>query len=1045
MRRALAALGMLMMVAGPAFAARRLSADELGEMVAAAQAQHRSDAALAQDLYAVELSARVDDAVVERLMAGLGPEAKRALRAVADEAVFLDPQPGAMAGRPAPDVTAQRAMLAQTIHYVARTLHGLPNFLATRETDSYDDAAHTEQVGAWPARNGFRYRQSYEAPIAYRDGRELDDAAKAIEAKRAGAKRVRVVEKPAGLTSWGEFGPVLEIVLLDAAKGRLGWSHWEERDGKPVAVFQFSIPQSVSHYNVGYEERQQAGSVGASFGTVPGGANNMRQHDQSLSQVRVVAAYHGTLTIDPGPGPEMGAVLRVVIEADMPATAALQKAAMMVEYGPMRIGEDERICPVRSVTVSEVRDLYQPSPTAATENVVDHQLNDVRFSGYRRFGSEATLVMKADAGAGQEPKAGVGEPGGQAADSAGEAATAASGSAAVSEPAVAGAAAGGPVVAPAAAATASAVSDEEVIVRDVAEMPGMSGAEEAAKTTNSAADRGFTLQVETRLVDMGVVAVDKHGKPVTDLKPEEIAVYDNGRKQKVAAFHHADAAAGVETAGRQPAVEEGTYTNGAAGAGADADMPDLMVVLIDESHLPFNDLNRARSEVEKYLEGARVGSRLALYALGEHGFRALVEVTTDRAAVEARLKSWMPDAAGTALAQEQDVRNRQQFDYVRRASDLQYVNGNHEDSADAGGDVGADPQLRKMGDDPLGRALLSLTALARHFAPVAGHKTLVWISGDSALVDWRDQTVRVERAVEDQTAAIHHTMDALNEAHMALYAVDASIESVGAAGVDPSLANPDVELAPTATETSAPGYGRSRATTAGRTTAALQQDSRGIQGPVRELAEATGGRAFNKGSDLTATLKTIAQEETALYEIGFHPDTTADGKFHTLRLEVVDRKDVRLRYRTGYLYNAEAGTAKERLQRAVWSPQDLGGLTLRAEAVHGDPTVNGDSRVRLRIGFAGLALEEKDGRWTDDLYIFLAQRDDAQQKARVTGDTLRLSLKQATYETGMPAGIPYQHEVVVKGGARDSVRVIVVDGNSGRMGSVTIPAGAFVE
>ncbi|HEY9126505.1 MAG TPA: hypothetical protein VIM62_05220, partial [Acidobacteriaceae bacterium] len=260
------------------------------------------------------------------------------------------------------------------------------------------------------------------------------------------------------------------------------------------------------------------------------------------------------------------------------------------------------------------------------------------------------------------------------------------------------------------------------------------------------------------------------------------------------------------------------------------------------------------------------------------------------------------------------------------------------------------------------------------------------------------------------------------------------------------LANPDVELAPTATESSRPGAARSRATTAGRMSAALQQDSRGIQGPVRDLAESTGGRAFNKGLDLTATLKEIAQEETALYEIGFHPDTPADGKFHALRLEVEGRKDLRLRYRKGYLYNDETGSTKERFQRAVWNPQDLGGVTLRAEAIHGDPAVNGDSLVRLRIGFTGLGLQQRGDRWTDDLYIFLAQRDDAAQKAQVTGDTLRLSLKQETYATGMPTGIPYQHEVLMKGGpAGGSVRVIVVDANSGKMGSVTIPAGAFVE
>ena len=66
-----------------------------------------------------------------------------------------------------------------------------------------------------------------------------------------------------------------------------------------------------------------------------------------------------------------------------------------------------------------------------------------------------------------------------------------------------------------------------------------------------------------------------------------------------------------------------------------------------------------------------------------------------------------------------------------------------------------------------------MVTVAHHFAPVQGHKSLVWISGDSVLVNWDDQTVSMERRVKEIGAAINRTKEALNEAHMALYAVDA--------------------------------------------------------------------------------------------------------------------------------------------------------------------------------------------------------------------------------------------------------------------------------
>ncbi|HTJ29652.1 MAG TPA: VWA domain-containing protein, partial [Acidobacteriaceae bacterium] len=639
MRRRMALFGVLGMLAVPCLARRTMTLEQLQKMLAGAEAQHRSDAALATQVYEVELNARLDEVALAPLLAeSPGPLTKRALRAVADEAEFLPTAASQISTRPAPEIAVQRQMMSQTVHYAARTLHELPNFLATRQTDSYDDAPRAAMVGGWPVRDSFQYRQSYAVPITYRDGHEINAAASGKLEKAAAKKAHKATEQDAELTSWGEFGPVLEIVLLDASKGKLGWSHWEERDGKPVAVFHFSIPQAVSHYNVRYDERLSP--------------NEERAKGKQI--VHIAAPYHGELAVDP----ETGAVQRVAIEAEMPASAAQSKAGMMVEYAPVRMGDTTCMCPAHSVVIAEIQDLYQPNGRSAIERIVDRMVNDVRYTNYRRFGSDVQLVMRADAGtqaapapasAKTEDEAAAAPP---AAESAPGVAQGGGSSVVAAAPAVAA------VEAPAAVAPAPAESDEEAIVRDVAEMPGMSAGDDAAKPSSG----GFTLQVETRLVDMGVVVTDKHGKPVTDLRPEEIAIYDNGRLQKVAAFHHGDAAAVIP---EQPAAEEGSYTNDRLGAAQAEGLPELMVLLVDEGHLPFNDLNRARGEVEKFLESAKPGSRLALYAVGEHGFHALQDVTTDRALVEAKLKAWRPNAAEVSLAQEQEVRNRQQFDYVR--------------------------------------------------------------------------------------------------------------------------------------------------------------------------------------------------------------------------------------------------------------------------------------------------------------------------------------------------------------------------------------------
>jgi Ca-activated chloride channel family protein len=62
----------------------------------------------------------------------------------------------------------------------------------------------------------------------------------------------------------------------------------------------------------------------------------------------------------------------------------------------------------------------------------------------------------------------------------------------------------------------------------------------APANTGSTRDSGFSLKVTSRLVDVGVVAFDKKGHPVTDLKAEDFEITEDGRKQTVRYFSAGD-------------------------------------------------------------------------------------------------------------------------------------------------------------------------------------------------------------------------------------------------------------------------------------------------------------------------------------------------------------------------------------------------------------------------------------------------------------------------------------------------------------------------
>ena len=93
----------------------------------------------------------------------------------------------------------------------------------------------------------------------------------------AGKEQPASILSTRGLSSFGEFGPILSTVLIDLPQGKLAWSHWEQHDATRVAVFGFSVPKAASHYEV-------------RFCCVSG------------DQFRQFSAYHGEITIDPDDG-----------------------------------------------------------------------------------------------------------------------------------------------------------------------------------------------------------------------------------------------------------------------------------------------------------------------------------------------------------------------------------------------------------------------------------------------------------------------------------------------------------------------------------------------------------------------------------------------------------------------------------------------------------------------------------------------------------------------------------------------------------------------
>jgi len=380
MRSSLIALALFNAFSLSALAAKPMTVEQLQASMAAAQAEHRTDDAQLKQLADIRLTARLTGFDLQQMAAlSPGPATTQALYAIADASAFLDPPASEIPDKPAPTPSEQSAMFAQTLHYAVHVLPTLPNLLAIRSTQHYVDSLRgLEFVSA--QRGELYWIGNHQAPVAFRDGRETDDpattaASEGAEKKNhtAGTRESGAPDPVGGLSSWGEFGPILKVVLGDSIKGKLSWARWELENGKPVAVFHFAVDRSLSHYGISYccEITAEATSAGLSKVKRP----------VLLRQV----GYHGNLEVEP----ETGAILRVVIEAELRPEDSIQRSSMMVEYGPVKIGDSVSICPVHSVSITASRAEYESH--GEMDSFTRMLLNDVRFTDYHRFGSESTL------------------------------------------------------------------------------------------------------------------------------------------------------------------------------------------------------------------------------------------------------------------------------------------------------------------------------------------------------------------------------------------------------------------------------------------------------------------------------------------------------------------------------------------------------------------------------------------------------------------------------------------------------------------------------
>jgi VWFA-related protein len=514
----------------------------------------------------------------------------------------------------------------------------------------------------------------------------------------------------------------------------------------------------------------------------------------------------------------------------------------------------------------------------------------------------------------------------------------------------------------------------------------------ASAASPDAPARPSASQVTSRIVEVSVVAGDKQGRPVVDLKAEELVVLDGGRPEQIVSF---SAQALPATAAAAPVgLPPGTFTNRLERLAGDP--ASVTAILFDGLNTPMARQSYARQQVLAFLKQVEPGQPIALYTLGR-GLSVLHDVTIEpqplvralqeyRGELSAEPRAPRLDTAGTGLERFGSWLDELETDLIEHYA-----------------------------KDRALRTLRTLVAIAEHLERVPGRKNLVWVSGSFPVWIGRDRVPlpgRPDPREQSLWPEIERAARALNRANLAVYPVDAR-GLMAPAEYEPERASISSEM---------PLANRSGFTA------------------METLAERTGGEAFYNDNDLGRAFRRATEDSRLAYRLGYQPSHEEwNGKFREIRIEV-KRPGVRLRHRRGYFAQPDEPTddwyRRGVLGAAMWNPVDATrlGLTVRTF-----PSARDSLDLEIRIDARDVSLQRVGDGWQGRLDVWLVQLGPGDALLDTVSHVAGLNLDRVTYEQLRQSGELPLTERLNRDPKAVVLRALVRDVASGALGSVSIP------
>lgn len=536
------------------------------------------------------------------------------------------------------------------------------------------------------------------------------------------------------------------------------------------------------------------------------------------------------------------------------------------------------------------------------------------------------------------------------------------------------------------------------------------------------------VKITTNLIQVDVTVTDSKGKVVTDLKPEDFEIYENGEKQKIANFSF------ISSVQQPPETKEQKEQKAAKDAiplPTTAIRPEkvrrTVALVVDDLSLSFESTYQVRRALKKFVDEQMLDGDLVAIIRTGAGMGALQQFTSDKRQLYAAIEKvrWNPIGNGkigafapiepTPLEQLKAAGQPNISDEDLQAEQNQINSQNDfRSSVFATGTLGA------------------LRFIVTGMSELPGRKSVILLSEGFRLLERDENGTSSSGRVLD---FMKQLIDVANRSSVVFYTIDArGLQTLGFSAED-NIIDPS----PTAME---------------QKMAERSDELFETQSGLTYLAAETGGFAVLNNNDIAGGVRRVLNDQS-YYLIGYTPDSeTFDPVKHRFnKLEIkVNRKDVKVRYRSGFfneptkqiaVVQPKNMTPADQLRTALMSPFAVNGLSLHLNALFANNEKDG-SLVRSLIHVPASELkfvDEPDGSKKAVFDVLAASFGDNGQVVDQIGKTYTLKAPPDVYKRLMDEGFIYHFTFPVKKPGAYQYRIAIRDEQGGAVGS----ASQFIE